>query len=266
MNIKLPISIALITYNEELNLARTLSCVSDWADEIIIIDSHSTDKSTEIARSFNSKLYIEDWKGFSNQKNSALAKCTNNWILFLDSDEVVSDELKDNIINAISNPLYNGYYINRKTFYLGKLLNYAWQPDSKLRLVNKIGNPLWKGELIHEALFVEGNTENISGDLIHYSYKNIYHHFIKTIEYAQMSANSYYKIGNNFKISNLLFNPFIAFIRLYIINKGIFDGVRGFIAAMSSMIGTFLKYAFLYELEINNKLKNKLFTKQIEDL
>lgn len=244
------LSVSLISHNEEKNLPRTLDSIKEITDEIIIVDSESTDSTKSVAESYGAKFFVEKWKGFANQKNSSLEKCSGDWILCLDCDEVVSTELLESIKNIMNNDSsIRGFEINRKTFYIDKLLNYAWQPDKKLRFVKKSSQPKWVGGDVHESLEVNGQTETLKGYLIHYSYKDMTQHFNKTIDYALLSAKAYNLKGKKFKFSNLILNPIIAFIRLYFINKGILDGVYGFIAAMSSMIGTFLKYAFLWEIE-----------------
>jgi glycosyltransferase involved in cell wall biosynthesis len=253
MSIKPTISVAIITYNEESNLLRTLKAVSDIASEIIIIDSYSKDKTIEIAERFGAKIFTEDWKGFVDQKNSAIDKCTKEWILMLDADEVVSEELKLSMVKEIASPVANGYYINRKTHYIGKLMDHAWQPDWNLRLVKRSANPEWKGDMVHEYLEITGRKAKLDGILIHYSYNNIKHHFEKTIRYAEISARSYFEKGRRAGVVNLLINPIYAFIRLYFLRLGFLDGIRGFIAAISSAFGTFLKYAFLWEIERSGK-------------
>lgn len=250
---KLPLSVALITFNEEQNIGRTLESIAEIASEIIIVDSGSTDDTIKVAEHFEAMIYSEYWKGHIEQKNSALAKCTHDWILSLDADEVVSDELKKDIIKAITNPKSEGYYIIRKTFYLGKLLKHAWQPDKKLRLVKRSTNPIWKGLNPHDELYIDGESSLLKGFLIHYSYKDIKHHFNKTIDYARQSAQSYYENGKKFHILNLLMNPPIAFLRLYVINLGFLDGFRGLLAGFSSYVYTFLKYVFLWEFWNKNK-------------
>lgn len=253
----LPLSIAIITYNEEENLPRTLEAIKDIATEIIVIDSFSADKTVEIAKKYGAKVFSEEWKGFRNQKNSALEKTTQPWILFLDADEVVSPELKKSILNAIKNPTVNGYYINRKTYYLGKFLNYVWQPDWNLRLVNRKGNPRWEGENIHEYLKVDGKTDKLDGYLYHYTYKNLEDHFYKSLKYAKLSAEAQFKKGKRFKHHKLIINPIWAFFRIYVLNLGFLDGIRGLSVAMSYLFSTFLKYMYLWELDTNKKEKKK---------
>ena len=250
------LSVALITYNEEENLPKTLEAVRDIANEIVVVDSHSTDKTREIAQSYGAKVFKEDWKGFRDQKNSALEKCSGEWILFLDADEVVSKELKKSILEAIKNPKAEGYFLNRKTFYAGKFLEHTWQPDWVLRLVEKSANPRWEGGNVHEYLKIDGKTAKLNGFLYHYTYKNIYDHFQKSLKYAKLSAEELHKKGKNFKIHKLLINPFWAFFRQYILKRGFLDGIRGLSVAVSYYFSTFLKYLFLWEIEQKEKNKN----------
>jgi glycosyltransferase involved in cell wall biosynthesis len=250
---KLPLSVSVIANNEEDNIGRMLDSIADIASEIVVvIDKGSGDATEDVARRFGAKIYIEDWQGFTNQKNSALAKCTCDWILMLDADEAVSPELKQSIIEKINKPDADSYYLDRKTVYLGKLLKFAWQPDRNLRLASRESNPRWKGGLVHESLESDGRKSVLKGELLHYSYRNIRHHFIKTIDYADICARNYHGKGRKFNPANLLINPLVAFIKLYIINMGFRDGFRGFIAGFSSFVYTFLKYVFLWEYNRKN--------------
>lgn len=250
---RLNLSVALIVYNEEERLGRTLESIKDIASEIIIIDSNSTDNTCAVAESFGAKIYNEEWWGFVEQKNSLTAKCSKDYILYLDADEVVGDELKKSIIAAVTNGSSAGYYIRRKTHYLGRLLNYSWQKDERLRLVKADASPLWVGEIVHEELKVDGNTSHLNGYLIHYSYRDIDDHFRRTIRYARLSAESYYIKGKKFKLSKMIFSPFIAFMKIYIVKGGFLDGIPGFIAGVSAYVYGFLKYAFLWDMYRVNK-------------
>ena len=242
------ISVAIITFNEEDRIEKTIISCKDFAKEIIVIDSHSTDNTVSICENLGAKVFIEDWKGYSAQKNSLLEKCSCNWILFIDADEEVGDLLKENIVHSLkdSNDI-DGFIIKRKTYYLGRLLNHSWQPDNRLRLVKKSSNPKWVGEIVHESLEVKGNIKSLEGYLVHYSYRNITDHFVKTVNYAKLSADEYFKKGRKPSIFKLFFNPSFAFIKLYIIKLGFLDGVPGFIAGVSAYVYAFLKYAFLWD-------------------
>ncbi|MBK3331846.1 glycosyltransferase family 2 protein [Persephonella atlantica] len=246
---KLPLSVAIISYNEEDNIGKTLSAVSDIASEIIVVDSGSTDRTVEIAKNLGAKVFVKEWKGFREQKNSALKKCSQEWILFLDCDEVVSEELKKSIIDAVKQPFADGYMINRKTVYLGKPLNHAWQPDWNLRLVKKNANPRWEGGDIHEYLVIDGKVSKINGFLYHYSYRDIKDHFTKVVNYSYIAAREMYRKGKKFKMRKIFLNPLASFIREYILKKGFLDGTRGLIVAVSATYYSFLKYIYLWEME-----------------
>tara|TARA_Y100000031_G_scaffold149585_1_gene187650 strand:- start:330 stop:1100 length:771 start_codon:yes stop_codon:yes gene_type:complete len=252
MQEKLPLSVSLISYNEESSIARTLNSIKDIASEIIVVDSHSTDKTREIAESYGAKVFKEDWKGHIDQKNSALEKCTQEWIFSLDCDEVVSEELKNSIIEMKKKPDAEGFFINRKTYYMGRFLKHVWQPDWKLRIVKKSTNPRWGGYNPHDTLKINGSLKKLKGYIYHYSYKNVEDHFYRTVKYAKLSAQSYYDEGRKFKWHKPILNPISAFTKIFIIQRGFLDGYRGLFIAASSFIYTFLKYVFLWEIERNN--------------
>ncbi len=247
MSKKLPLSIAIISFNEEENLARTLEAVKDIASEIIIVDSHSTDKTQEIASKYGADFFIEDWKGYKEQKNSALSKCSNPWILSLDCDELVTDALKEEITDVITSDVKASFMIKRKSFYLGKLLNYTWQPDLQLRLVRRDASPKWIGEIVHERLVVEGIVKKLKAYMIHYSYRNLYHHIEVAVKYSKLSAENMMTQNRKISVFNLIFNPFIAFIKMYFFHTAFLDGIRGFLASTIVSFTTFMKYAFAIE-------------------
>jgi glycosyltransferase involved in cell wall biosynthesis len=248
---KLPLCVTIITYNEEKDLPKTLESIKDIASEIVIVDSHSTDKTVEIAKSYGAKVYIEDWKGFGKQKNSAIEKCTQPWIFSLDADEIVSPELKKSIIEAIKNPKYDCYEVNRRNFYLGKFIEHVWYPEWRLRLF-KNGKGKFEGD-IHETLKCKGTKGRLEGFLYHYPYKDLEEHYTKSIKYAKLSAETEFKKGKRFKIYQLFLNPFWAFFKMYFLKKGFLDGIRGLSIAKSNSYAKFLKYLFLWELEEKNK-------------
>ncbi|MGQ9820054.1 MAG: glycosyltransferase family 2 protein [Candidatus Kapaibacteriales bacterium] len=255
---KLPLSVPLISFNEEENLSKTLGAIVDIASEIVMVDSGSTDSTIKIAKSFGAKIFIEEWKGYVEQKNSALSKCTQEWILALDCDEVVTPELRRSIVEVIQNNERYAYLLDRVTFYLGKKMKYSWRPDWKLRLVRRDCNPRWGGIAPHDKLFVDCTTKKLKGELFHFSYQNLKDHFYKTVNYSQISAESYKMLQRKFRFYNLLLNPAFAFIKLYFLNFGFLDGYRGLIAGVSSALSSFLKYSFLWELHFNEKHNEKL--------
>ena len=247
------LSVAIITKNEEDRLPKTLSALKDFADEIIVVDSGSTDRTVEIAKSFGAKVFIEDWKGYAEQRNSALEKTTYDWVLFLDADEVVSEELKTSIRKILKSSTADGFYIRRKTYYLGKFLNFVWNNDWVLRLVNRKANPRWVGN-IHETLILEGKTQKIQkGVIYHYTYRSLEEHFRKSFQYALLSAIEYHRRGKKFSLFKAIFNPLWAFFKVYFLKLGFLDGWRGLVIAFSYLFNGFLKYALLWDLERNPK-------------
>ena len=241
------ISVAIITFNEEDRLPLTLESVKDLADEIIIVDSGSTDGTLKIAENFGAKTFQNNWNGFSNQKNIALEKCTNDWVLSLDADEVLTKELLSEIKEVIANSSTYSYSINRKTYYLGKLLNNMWQPDYQLRLVNKKNNPRWNGNLVHEGIEVDCEIKKLKNHLIHYSYRDLNDHFTKMIKYAELASQELVKKEKKPSTIKLLINPIVKFKKQYFLKGGYKDGVPGLVASISSIIYTFMKYAYLFE-------------------
>ena len=242
------LSVAIITFNEEKNIGRTINSVRDIADEIIVVDSHSTDRTRDIAMSLGARVFEEDWKGFIKQKNSALSKCKGEWILCLDADEEVSGQLKNSILKAIKRPSADGYMINRKLFFCGKLMRFTFQPEWRLRLVRRSAKPEWIGGEPHDVLEISGKVKKLKGDLIHHSYTGITDLIEKTIIYSRASAETYMKLGKKAGLHNLLLNPAWIFLRDYILKLGVLDGSRGLILCGSRAIGTFLKYALLWKL------------------
>ncbi len=247
------LTVAIIAHNEQDRLPKTFEQIQDIAAEIILINSCSTDNTVAVAQSYGAKVFTEEFKGYVEQKNSLIPKCTQDWILFLDADEVVNDELKAAIVKAIASGSAQAYEMNRLTFYLGKLLKHAWQPNYRLRLVRRAANPKWVGEIVHESLACDDAVARLPGYIIHYSYRDVNDHFERTIRYAKMSAQSYIKRGKKPSLAKIIFSPVFSFIKLYFIKLGCLDGRAGYIAAQSAFIYTFLKYVFLWEASLGLK-------------
>ena len=248
---KLPLSVALISFNEADNIARTLTSIVDIAAEIVVVDSHSGDDTRDIAARFGAKVFEEDWKGHVAQKNSALAKCTQPWVLALDCDEVVSADLQAAIVGAIRSDMGMGFRVKRRSDYLGKRLRYNWYPDRKLRLVKQSAQPRWEGYDPHDRLMISGPVGDLDGDLIHYSYKNMEDHFLRLVHYARIAANSYYEDGRRFYWYQPVTRSLSAFVKKYLLRAGCLDGMQGLVIAVSSFVYVFLKYMFLWERQHN---------------
>lgn len=244
------ISVPIVCSNNEDTIGAVLESIKDIAFEIIvIIDTKSTDKTLEIVKKYTNQFFVEEWRGFLNQKNEALKRCAGDWVLSLDSDEVVSPELKNEIKKAVMNEYINGFYLNRRTVYLGKVMNYVWQPDYRLRLCKRSQEIKWVGESIHEVLFVSGKTSRLKGLVFHYSYNGITDHFQRTLQYARGVAQNRHNAGKKFSILKAVIAPPLDFIKQYFIKRGFLDGFRGLVAAVSSSLYSFMKQVYLWEIE-----------------
>lgn len=241
------ISVTIITYNEEENICDCLESVK-WADEIIVVDAESTDRTVEFCQKYTDKVFSHPWSGHVKQKNLALSRACGDWVLSLDADERVSPELARQIKAVVPASDYNGYSFPRKTYYLGRWINHSgWYPDYKLRLIRR-GKGEWKGIDPHDRLEVTGKTGYLKGDLWHYSYKDISHHLKKINSYTSIMAMEFKKRGRKFNYLDIFLRPPFKFIKMYLIEKGFLDGLAGFIIAVLGSYYVFLKYAKLWEL------------------
>lgn len=247
----LPLSVAIITKNEAHNLPRLLDSLQALNPaEILVLDSGSQDDTVSIATAAGATVIETDWPGHVMQKNRALESCREAWVLSLDADEPVSADLASSLRTLFegSGPDKDGYEINRLTWYLGDWLRHVWYPEWRLRLV-RANRAQWVGHNPHDRLEVNGNTGRLTGDIHHYSYRDIEDHFRRSIDYARISAESLAARGKTFRWHKLVLSPLVRFLRLLILRQGWRDGWRGWIVAWSSMFSGFLKYAFLYEIE-----------------
>jgi len=242
------LAVAIISYNEEARIAQCLESVLPIADEIVIVDSRSTDNTVVIAESMGAKVYSEDWKGFVAQKNSVLEKCSCQWVLFLDCDEVLSGSLRDNIAAAIKSNECNGYKIKRISFFMGHWIKHAWGMDWCTRLVRR-EKAVWTGQDVHETLECPEPVKRIEGDAFHYTYINYEQHMTKGVHYAALGAQSLCKRGKKVRLYMLFTNPLWCFIKHYIVKAGFLDGFPGFIISLTSLHHNFYKYLIAWEMQ-----------------
>lgn len=245
------LSVLILTKNEEDNIQRAIGSVLGLAGEVLVVDSGSTDKTVEIAKSMGAKVYHRDWEGYPVQLNYGLELCTGDWVLVLDADEEVSEELRENIERVLKSPKYEVYKVCRRTYYLGRFLRHAWYPEWRVRLFRK-NKVAFAGEL-HEKPIYKERAGKLKGDLYHYSYKSLKDQYRKTLEYAEKMAHLMHRSGKRFRLYKLLLNPIWHFLKVYFFQMGFLDGRRGFLVAFSTFFYTFLKYKFLYELELKEK-------------
>jgi glycosyltransferase involved in cell wall biosynthesis len=247
MNQRFPLSVSLITLNEEANLPRCLESIRELATEIVVVDSGSTDGTEEIARNAGAVFISQPWQGFNRQKNLSLDHCTQAWALCLDADEAVSPELANSIRQALaSHPAATGFFLNRRTRYLDDWIWHAWYPEWRLRLVRR-ETAHWVGADPHPSLETTGPTEKLPGDLLHYSYSGLQDHFERTIRYARISADSLDRVGRRCRWYHLVVSPWLALGKRLLLKRGFRDGRRGWIIAYATFFSVLAKYAFLLE-------------------
>jgi lipopolysaccharide heptosyltransferase II len=240
------ISAVIATLNEEKNLKRCLKSI-DFVDEIIIVDSGSSDKTVEIAKKFTKKIFFTDFKGFSQIKQYGIEKAKSDWVLIIDADEEVSDNLKQKLleIDKKGNNI-NGFYIKRETFFLGKKIKYCgWGKDYQLRFFKK-NKGAFDGKIVHEALNVQGKMGYIDFPLYHYSYPDVKSYFDKMNRYTTLQAKQ--KKGN-LLLFKMIFNPFFKFFKMYFLRLGFLDGIHGLILSLFSGFSEFVKYAKMIEIK-----------------
>jgi glycosyltransferase involved in cell wall biosynthesis len=254
------LSVVLITYNEETNIRRTLDSVlplvrqrdgaPESAGEIIVVDNGSTDRTVEIARELGAKVFIEEWKGFAAQKNSAIAKATGDWILSLDADEVVEPELAQEIEKIIGEDTsLDGYWIPRKNLFLGRWIKRAgFWPDCKLRLFRR-GKGRFIDRPVHEVMEVDGPTGNLSHALIHNAYPTLTGYIATMNKYSLLGAELAASRGHRgFSFVNILLRPIATFISMYLLRLGFLDGREGLLLCLYHSVYVSWKYAKAWEL------------------
>ena len=245
------LSVAIITFNEEANLARTLKSLT-CADEIILIDSGSTDRTVEIAQSFGAKVFQEEWKGFAGQKNSALAKCSGDWVLSLDADEEVTPELAEEILRVLnsnpSNPGKAGYFIPRRNLFLGRWIRHGgFYPDAKLRLFKR-GEGRFEDRPVHETARIQGRPGQLRCDLVHHAYPTLDGYIEHMNRYSTLGAKLAVEQGKTSRsllsfLTNVLLNPLATFLYNYIIRLGFLDGREGLLLHLYHSTYVSWKYA-----------------------
>lgn len=243
------ISVTIIVFNEEKNIADVCESL-DWADEIVIVDSNSTDDTVKIAEKYTNKIFQREFRGFKDKHEFADSKTTCEWIFWIDADERVTEELKNSIAQLRQkndSELPDGFKIARKTWYLGRWIKHSgWYPDYQIRLYRKTAS-FWDGVSPHETARIKGNTEVLDGEFLHYTKEDLREHHMVLDSYTTLAAEYLHKNGKIVGKTDLFFNPIAAFLRTYILKKGFQDGVQGLIIAMFTAYGVFLKYAKVWE-------------------
>ncbi len=248
------LSVAIITKNEEANLTRTLASVR-FADQIVVLDSGSTDRTVEIARAANAAVYQEPWAGFAAAKNSAIAKCTGAWVLSLDADEELTPELQTEIHSLLSSdPPVDAYFIRRRNLFLGRWIRHGgFYPDPKLRLfrratANSTTPPRFQDRPVHESIAFDGNSATLDHDLIHHAYPTLENYIEHMDRYSTLGGELLAASGKVSRawpafVCNVVLVPKLTFLWNYVFRLGFLDGREGLLLHVYQAAYTSWKYA-----------------------
>ncbi len=243
------ISVKINVFNEESNIAAVCETVA-WADEIVIVDSDSTDRTTEIASRYTDRIFNREFRGYKDKHEFSDSMTTGDWILWIDADERIPEELRA-AIEALRHrqpeSLPDGFWIARRTRYLGRWINHStWYPDYQMRLYRKAAS-YWDGIAPHETARVRGRTERLKGEFLHYTKRNLREHQEVLNSYTTLAAEYLYKRGRRVRWPELFLVPLSVFVRTYILKQGFRDGIPGLIISIFTAYSVFLKYAKVWE-------------------
>lgn len=247
------LSVTIITFNEERNIKDCLESVK-WADEIVVVDSGSSDKTVEICKDFTDKIFFHPWIGMKEQKQYAVNKASNLWIFSIDADERLTDAIEDFILQELKNPSYDGYRFPRQNYFLGKWMKHGgWYPDMVLRFFNR-DKGYFGGINPHDKVIIKsGRIKTVPFPLVHNTYNSISQYLIKQNLYSSVSAMERVKAGKKAMPLLIPVKTVWKFVETYFIKWGIMDGFHGFVAAMGATYSTFLKCVKIWELSGKKK-------------
>ena len=242
------LSVYLLTYNEEANIREALESVK-WADEIVVLDSFSTDGTIAICRQYTERVIQHEFVGFGRLRNLAVEKTTYDWILSVDADERVTDELREEILEELrKGPPADAYYLPRKSHFLGQWVSYCgWYPDYRQpQLFNK-AKMRYREDLVHEGFELHGKIGHLRHHILQYPFRDLTQFLQKMDRYSTLMAEEMAKSGKHFAAHQLVSHPLFTFIKMFIIRQGFRDGLVGFILSTLYAYYTFVKYAKLWE-------------------
>jgi len=243
------LTVTVITRNEAVNITAALESAA-WADELIVVDAHSTDETASIARRFTPRVEVRDWTGYVEQKNHAAAIAANDWILSIDADERVTPALSSEIRALLAQePPARGYQVPRVSFYLGRWIRSTdWYPDHQLRLYDR-RSAHFVGRHVHESVEVDGPVARLRGELQHHPYRDVSHHLQTIDRYTTLAAQQLHEDGKRIGTLGLVARPAAAFVRNYVLRGGVRDGGPGLLVSLLNSYYVLLKFAKLWEME-----------------
>jgi len=237
------ISAAIITFNEERNIARVLESLR-CCDEIVVVDSGSTDRTVELAMKLGARVLESNWRGYAGQKNYASDQCEHDWVLSLDADEALSEALEGEIWQIKKNgPAFDAYTMPRMAQYLGRwILHSGWYPDRKVRLFDR-QHAKWVGDFVHESVVVEGRVGHLKSSILHFTCSSLSEHLKTMDRYTTLAAEQLVEQKKHIGWKHLALDPPWTFIKTYILKRGFLDGAEGLAIANMAALYNFLKYA-----------------------
>jgi glycosyltransferase involved in cell wall biosynthesis len=250
------VSAIVVCFNEEDRIRDCLECLR-WCDEIIVVDSFSTDQTPDICRRYTDRFMQREWLGYKDQKTFAYSQATKEWVLSVDADEHVTADLRDEIRSALAGDggKYNGYSIPRLVYYLGRWWwRGGWYPDYNVRLFRR-NRAVWGGVEPHDKILVDGKVRRLRYPLHHFSYRGMHDHVRKINQFTSISSRELRKQDERWHTSAALLRPAARFLYSYLWKRGFMDGFAGFYVAVTASVYVFLKYAKLWELELEEKRK-----------
>jgi len=241
------LSVVIITKNEEKNISRCLESVS-WADEIVVADSGSIDRTKSICSEFDCQIFDVEWQGFGKTKQQAVSFASHDWILSLDADEVLTPYLQTEIKALLSSqPQYHGFRIKRNSFYEGQPIRFCgWDKDYTLRLFNRKKGG-FNSKPVHEFVEVQGKIGKLNSPMLHYTYPDKASHYQKMKFYAELGANALLAQGKKTNLMTAYLRALAKWIKMYILRLGFLDGKAGFLLCLRSAWGVYFKYRLLWE-------------------
>ncbi len=254
-----PLSVTILSLNEEANIARAIGSVR-WAEDILVVDSGSTDRTPEIARSLGARVVSRPWPGYGQQKNFAQQEARHDWVLNIDADEEVppalASEIQQALERAATDPGFRdvrGFTFPRKTFYLGRWIRHGgWYPNYLARLSDR-RHSHWTEPAVHERLEVRGRVEKLENALHHHSFPTIRSQVLTNLKFSQLGTDDLKRSGASASLPRLLLKPAGKFLETYLIKRGFLDGVHGLIISVNAAYSMFLKYAYLMEGKITRE-------------
>ncbi len=249
---KVPVSAYMLTFNNARTVEKALQSLS-WVDEIVVVDSFSTDATLDLVRKYTTNVQQRKWPGFRDQYQYAADQCSHDWVVFIDADEEISPELATEMQQELQRNAaapeterIQGYHGHRRTYYLGKwIIHGGWVPDHEIRLYNRISG-CWKGDL-HANVHVDGPVEHLKHFYYHYTYADIADQLQTINKYSSMAAADMQENGKCFSWLHFLGNPLARFCRDFFFKRGFLDGMPGLIVAVNTMFYVFAKHAKLWE-------------------